>query len=65
MTQRDFDAVSQNIAESIDDAISTVPRERERRIALIRHSVRRAMVLGYKAARNKAIGMFTTGERGP
>jgi 3-oxoacyl-[acyl-carrier-protein] synthase III len=57
MTQRDFDDISQNIAESIDDAISTVPRERERRIALIRHSVRRAMVLGYKAAR-KAVETF-------
>jgi hypothetical protein len=46
-----FDVISQNMAEIIDDAISTVPRTRERRVALIRHSVRRALSLGYKAAR--------------
>lgn len=56
MTERKtFDDIAQNIAEVIDDAVSTVPRSRERRITLIRHSVRRALVLGYKAARNRAV----------
>jgi hypothetical protein len=52
MTQREsFDAIAERLAEVIDDAISTVPRERERRIELIRHQVRRALGLGYRAAR--------------
>jgi hypothetical protein len=51
MSRTSFDDTAQNIAESIDDVISTVPRERERRIELTRHQVRRAPGLGYRAAR--------------
>jgi len=45
-----FDAIAERLAEVIDDAVSTVPRERQRRIELIRHQVRRALAIGYKAA---------------
>jgi hypothetical protein len=45
-----FDVISQNMAEAIDDVL-TVTRDRQRRIELIRHQVRRALSLGYKAAR--------------
>jgi hypothetical protein len=52
LTQREtFDDIAQNIAEAIDDVISTVPRERERRIQLIRCQVRRALNHGYRAAK--------------
>jgi hypothetical protein len=44
----DFDDVAQNLTEVID-AILTTPRDRERRIELIRHQVRRAIVIGYRA----------------
>jgi hypothetical protein len=51
MKRETFDDIAQNIAETIDDIISTVPRERERRIQLIRCQVRRALNHGYRAAR--------------
>jgi hypothetical protein len=52
MSEREtFDAIAERLAEVIDDVISTTPRTRSRRVALIRHQVRRALGLGYKAAR--------------
>ena len=50
MTQREsFDDIAERLAEVID-AILTTPRERKRRIELIRHQIRRALNLGYRAA---------------
>ena len=50
MTQGDFDVISQNIAEAVD-AIMSAPRSRARRIELIAHQIRRALILGYRAAK--------------
>jgi len=50
--RENFDAVSERLAEIID-AIMSVPRSRERRIELIAHHVRRAIILGYRAAKPK------------
>lgn len=44
-----FDDVARNLAEAIDDAISTTTRVRGRRIELIRHQVRHALRVGFKA----------------
>ncbi len=48
--QPSFDSTAQYLADVID-AILVVERPRQRRIELIRHQVRRALSLGYKAAR--------------
>lgn len=48
---KSFDDIAQNIAEVIDDAVSMVPRDRRRRVELIRHQVRHALSVGYRAAR--------------
>lgn len=53
MIAGDFDAIAQNLAEVID-AILVTARDRERRVALIKCQVRRALALGYKAARGRA-----------
>jgi hypothetical protein len=45
-----FDEVARNLAEVID-AILTTPRERQRRIELIRHQIRHALSIGYKTGR--------------
>jgi hypothetical protein len=66
MTGREtFDAIAERLAELIDDAVSTTPRTRERRIALIRHTIRRALFLGFKTARNKAVDMPAMIKDGP
>jgi hypothetical protein len=49
-----FDTIAMHIAETIDD-ILTAHRERARRIELIRHHVRRALGIGYKAARGRTL----------
>jgi len=52
MTAREnFDDIAERLAEVIDDAVSTVPRDRQRRVELIRRQVRHAMNLAYRAAR--------------
>ena len=53
MTARDdesFDETAQNLAEVIDEILQS-ERPRERRIQLIRLQVRRALGIGYRAAR--------------
>jgi hypothetical protein len=52
MTPREsFDSIAERLAEVVDDAISTVPRERRRRVELIQRTIRRALAIGFKAAR--------------
>jgi hypothetical protein len=48
-----FDAIAERLAEVIDDAVSTVPRHRRRRLELIRRQVRHAMNIAYRAARRR------------
>jgi hypothetical protein len=45
-----FDTVALNLAEVID-AIMSAPRSRARRIELIAHPVKRAIIHGYRAAK--------------
>ena len=47
-----FADLARNVAEVIDDVL-TVPRPRARRLDLIAHHVRRAIVHGYRAAKTK------------
>lgn len=47
-----FGTVARNLAESID-AILSAPRWRARRINLITHQIRRAVILGYRAAKTQ------------
>jgi hypothetical protein len=49
--QTGFDTSARHIAEVIDDAIMLTERPRERRLQLIAHHIRRAILHGYKAAR--------------
>lgn len=51
---KSFDDIAQNIAEVIDDAVSTVPRDRRRRVELVRHQILHALRVGYKAGRAAA-----------
>jgi len=52
MTEREsFDDLARRLAESVDDIVSTVPRERGRRIELIQRTIRRALAIGFKTAR--------------
>jgi hypothetical protein len=48
----DFEKIALNIAESID-ATHDSQRPRARRIELIQHAVRRAILHGYKAGKNR------------
>jgi len=48
----DFEKIAHNIAESID-AAHYAKRPRVRRLELIRHAVRRAILHGYKAGKNR------------
>jgi hypothetical protein len=57
MSER-FDSIARHLAEIVDDAISTVPRTRERRVELIQRTIRRALAIGFKTAR-KAAGATT------
>ena len=50
MSSQNFDDVARNLAEAIDDVLTT-ERERPRRLALIQRQVRRAMAIAYRAAR--------------
>jgi hypothetical protein len=47
-----FADLARNLAEIIDD-ILTAPRPRDRRLELIAHHVRRAIIHGYRAAKTK------------
>lgn len=47
-----FSTVARSLAEVVD-AIMSVPRPRARRIDLITHQIRRALVIGYRAAKTK------------
>ena len=47
-----FNTVARNLARAIDD-ILTAPRPRARRLDIIAHHVRRATILGYRAAKPK------------
>jgi hypothetical protein len=51
--RENFDTIAENLAEVIDDVL-TAPRDRQRRVELIRHHVRRALGRGYKAGRAAA-----------
>jgi len=48
--QTDFDQIAQNCAELID-ATFNAQRPRARRIELIRHAVKRAIVIGYRTGK--------------
>lgn len=48
----DFDITAQNLAEGID-AILTTERSRDRRVALIRQQVKRALSLGFRAGKGQ------------
>jgi hypothetical protein len=52
--RENFQTVAKNLAEVIDD-ILTVPRPRARPLELIAHHVRRAIVIGYKAAKSSHV----------
>lgn len=65
MGRETFDSIAQRLAEVIDDAITTVPRERRRRLELIRHQVRRALTLGYRAARRAGDLLADGADRAP
>jgi hypothetical protein len=48
MRRESFDDLAQSIAETVD-AILYAHRDRSRRIALIRHQVRHALSIGFRA----------------
>jgi hypothetical protein len=50
--RENFDTLARNLAEVID-AIMSAPRSRARRIELIIHQIRRALIIGYRAAKTK------------
>jgi hypothetical protein len=49
-----FADLARNLAEIIDDVL-TVPRPRARRLELIAHHVRRAIIHGYRAAKTSHV----------